>query len=156
MIKKNVRRVSLSSYNLFITIISQRKQLMESCWHEDPVHRPTLRECKASLEIVEPQRGELMDHLVTMLEKYSSNLEDIVVKRTKQLTKEKQKTEDLVSRLLPKSVAEDLKQGKRFEPENFDHVTIYFRYVVRITRARADLDIKIDVWQSFKFLNKVF
>ena len=72
------------------------------------------------------------------------------------MTKEKQKTEDLVSRLLPKSVAEDLKQGKRVEPENFDHVTIYFRYVVRITRARADLDIKIDVWQSFKFLNKVF
>ena len=100
---------------------------MENCWDEDPVHRPTLRECKTGLEVVEPQRGELMDHLVTMLEKYSSNLEEIVVKRTKQLTKEKQKTEDLVSRLLPKSVAEDLKQGKRVEPENFDHVTVYFR-----------------------------
>ena len=23
-------------------------------------------------------------------------------------------------------------------------------------RARADLDIKIDIWQSFKFLNKAF
>jgi len=100
---------------------------METCWHEDPVHRPTLRECKTALETMEPQRGELMDHLVNMLEKYSSNLEDIVSKRTKQLTKEKQKTEDLVSRLLPKSVADDLKQGKRVEPENFDDVTIYFR-----------------------------
>jgi len=120
------------------------KKLMESCWHEDPVHRPTLRECKASLEIVEPQRGELMDHLVTMLEKYSSNLEDIVVKRTKQLTKEKQKTEDLVSRLLPKSVAEDLKQGKRVEPENFDHVTIYFSDIVGFTNiARASTPLEV-------------
>lgn len=71
---------------------------MESCWHEDPVRRPTISECKSALEVIDPQRGELMDHLVTMLEKYSSNLEDIVAKRTKQLTKEKQKTEDLVSR----------------------------------------------------------
>ena len=71
---------------------------MESCWHEDLTHRPSLKECESELERIDPQKGELMDHLVTMLEKYSSNLEDIVAKRTKQLTREKQKTDDLVSR----------------------------------------------------------
>lgn len=71
---------------------------MENCWNDDPVHRPSTKEVQETLERIEPQRGELMDHLVSMLEKYSSNLEDVVAKRTKQLAKEKQKTEDLVSR----------------------------------------------------------
>ena len=73
-------------------------QLMEACWHEDPTLRPSLKECINQIDRIEPQKGELMDHLVTMLEKYSSNLEIMVNKRTKQLAAEKQKTEDLVSR----------------------------------------------------------
>ncbi|XP_057301021.1 uncharacterized protein LOC130635645 isoform X2 [Hydractinia symbiolongicarpus] len=131
------------------------KKLMESSWHEDPVHRPTLHEIKKELERIEPQRGELMDHLVTMLEKYSGNLEDIVAKRTKQLQKEKQKTEDLVSRLLPKSVAEELKQGRRVAPENFESVTIYFSDIVGFTSiAKASTPLQVvallnDMYTSF-------
>ncbi|XP_002168100.2 uncharacterized protein LOC100197876 isoform X1 [Hydra vulgaris] len=109
------------------------KKLMEACWHEDPTLRPSIKECIVQVDRIDPQKGELMDNLVTMLEKYSNNLENIVTKRTKQLAIEKQKTEDLVSRLLPKSVAEDLKQGKRVEPETFDFVTIYFSDIVGFT-----------------------
>jgi len=131
------------------------KKLMENCWHDDPVHRPTLREIQNNLEAIEPQRGELMDMLVTMLEKYSSNLEDIVAKRTKQLSKEKQKTEDLVSRLLPKSVADELKQGRRVAPEHFDFVTIYFSDIVGFTAiAKASTPLEViallnDMYTSF-------
>ena len=68
-----------------------------------------------------------------MLEMYSNNLKNVVQKRTKQLQKETQRTEDLVSRLLPKSVAESLKQGIAVEPENFDHCSIYFSDIVGFT-----------------------
>jgi len=131
------------------------KKVIESAWHEDPVHRPTIIQLRNLLEQLDPQRGELMDHLVNMLEKYSSNLEDIVTKRTKQLQKEKQKTEDLVSRLLPKSVAEDLKQGKRVEPISYDYVTIYFSDIVGFTQiAKASTPLEVvallnDMYTSF-------
>ena len=43
-----------------------------------------------------------MDNMVSMLEKYASNLEDIVTDRTKQLTEEKKKTDMLLYQMLPK------------------------------------------------------
>jgi len=109
------------------------KKLMESCWHQDATQRPTFNQCKTDIDRMDPTQSEIMDRLVKMLEKYSTNLEDVVTKRTKQLAREKQKTEDLVSRLLPKSVAEDLKQGKRVEPEDFEAVTIFFSDIVGFT-----------------------
>ena len=48
--------------------------------------------------------------MVEMLEKYSNNLEDLVTERTRQLYEEKQKTEDLLHRMLPPSVATKLTQ----------------------------------------------
>lgn len=65
--------------------------------------------------------------LILQLEKYSSNLEAIVSDRTRELVAEKARTEELISQMLPKKVAEDLKHGKTVEPEAFECVTIYFR-----------------------------
>ena len=48
--------------------------------------------------------------MVEMLEKYSNNLEDLVTERTRQLCEEKQKSEDLLHRMLPPSVARRLAQ----------------------------------------------
>lgn len=42
-----------------------------------------------------------MDNMVSMLEKYASNLEDIVADRTVQLMEEKKKTEMLLNQMLP-------------------------------------------------------
>ncbi len=54
--------------------------------------------------------------MVEMLEKYSNNLEDLVFERTRQLCEEKQKTEDLIHRMLPPTVARKLTQGFAVEP----------------------------------------
>jgi len=120
------------------------KQMMESCWNDDPSSRPTLKEISSDIDRMDPVKGELMDRIVKMLEKYSSNLEDIVSKRTKQLAREKQKTEDLVGRLLPKSVADELKQGKKVEPEHFDFVTVFFSDIVGFTSiAKASTPLQV-------------
>ena len=42
-----------------------------------------------------------MDNMLRMMEKYATNLEDIVEQRTKQLTEEKKKTDLLLYRMLP-------------------------------------------------------
>jgi len=40
--------------------------------------------------------------MLAIMEKYADNLEDIVAERTKQLMKEKKKTEALLLRMLPR------------------------------------------------------
>ena len=48
--------------------------------------------------------------MLAMMEKYANNLETLVDERTHLLIEEKQKTEDLLHLMLPKPVAEQLKQ----------------------------------------------
>ena len=67
-----------------------------------------------------------MDNMIAMMEKYSNQLEEIVAERTQQLEEERKKTEELLLKMLPKSVANDLKLGKTVDPESFDTVTMYF------------------------------
>ncbi len=45
---------------------------------------------------------DIMDNMVSMLEKYAMNLEEIVVDRTKQLIEEKKKTDQLLYQMLPR------------------------------------------------------
>ena len=46
----------------------------------------------------------LVDSMVQKLEKYANNLETIVAERTKELVAEKEKTDQLLHKMLPKSV----------------------------------------------------
>ena len=42
-----------------------------------------------------------MDNIMAMMEKYAANLEEIVEERTQQVVEEKQKTDRLLSKMLP-------------------------------------------------------
>ena len=72
------------------------------------------------------RKANVMDNMIAMMEKYSNQLEEIVAERTTQLEEERKKTEELLLKMLPRSVAEDLKIGKTVDPESFDCVTMYF------------------------------
>ncbi|KAM9853487.1 retinal guanylyl cyclase 2 [Aulostomus maculatus] len=109
-------------------------QLMKQCWSELPDRRPTFEEIFDRFKIINKgKKTNIIDSMLRMLEQYSSNLEDLIRERTEELEVEKQRTEKLLSEMLPPSVAEALKTGATVEPEYFDQVTIYFSDIVGFT-----------------------
>lgn len=69
----------------------------------------------------------IMDQMMEMMEKYANNLEEIVDERTRLLCEEKKKTEDLLNRMLPQTVAENLTKGHGVEPVSYDKVCSFFK-----------------------------
>ncbi|KAM7413469.1 hypothetical protein PAMA_020725 [Pampus argenteus] len=109
-------------------------QLMKQCWSEQPDRRPDFDEIFDRFKIINKgKKTNIIDSMLRMLEQYSSNLEDLIRERTEELEVEKQRTEKLLSEMLPPSVAEALKTGATVEPEYFDQVTIYFSDIVGFT-----------------------
>ncbi|XP_061137663.1 retinal guanylyl cyclase 2 [Syngnathus typhle] len=109
-------------------------QLMKQCWSELPDRRPNFDEIFDRFKIINKgKKTNIIDSMLRMLEQYSSNLEDLIRERTEELEVEKQRTEKLLSEMLPPSVAEALKTGATVEPEYFDQVTIYFSDIVGFT-----------------------
>ena len=107
------------------------ENLMKQCWDEDPANRPNLQTISKKLsEMTKHKHGNVVDNLLERLEKYSSNLEQIVDEKIDELRQEKHKTEILLQQMLPVMVADRLKAGMTVEPELFECVTIYFSDIV--------------------------
>ncbi|XP_043913219.1 retinal guanylyl cyclase 2 [Protopterus annectens] len=113
-------------------------QLMKQCWNEVEERRPSFDEIFDQFKnINKGKKTNIIDSMLRMLEQYSSNLEDLIRERTEELEIEKQKTEKLLTQMLPLSVAEALKTGCTVEPESFDQVTLYFSDIVGFTSISA-------------------
>ncbi|XP_023312344.1 guanylate cyclase 32E [Anoplophora glabripennis] len=111
---------------------------MKACWQEEAEQRPDIRYVRVRLK--EMQAGlkpNIFDNMLAIMEKYAYNLEGLVQERTNQLTEEKKKTDALLHRMLPKSVADSLKKGEKVEAESFECVTIYFSDIVGFTELSA-------------------
>ncbi|XP_059210363.1 retinal guanylyl cyclase 2 [Centropristis striata] len=114
-------------------------QLMKQCWNEQPDKRPGFDEIFDQFKnINKGRKTNIIDSMLRMLEQYSSNLEELIRERTEELEIEKQKTEKLLTQMLPPSVAEALKVGGAVEPEHFDSVTLYFSDIVGFTTISAN------------------
>ncbi|KAF8786944.1 Guanylate cyclase 32E like protein [Argiope bruennichi] len=114
------------------------KNCMEECWREDPEDRPDFRLIKVKLRILySGLHSNIFDNMISIMEKYAYNLEAVVRDRTRKLQEEKKKTENLLLRMLPKPVAEQLLRGEKVEAESFDSVTIYFSDIVGFTSLSA-------------------
>ncbi|KAK2719221.1 hypothetical protein QYM36_004895, partial [Artemia franciscana] len=111
---------------------------MRQSWAEQPESRPEINEIFETFKrLGHGKKVNIVDTMFEMLEKYSNNLEDLVRDRTDQLEQERKKTEQLLNRMLPSSVAEKLKLGLQVEPEWYEDVTIYFSDIVGFTTISA-------------------
>lgn len=125
---------------------------IKECWDENPEVRPDFPLIRYVLKILiyyshcycltkfnlfncgraklKKMRGgkskNIMDQMMEMMEKYADNLEDIVNERTRLLCEEKKKTEDLLHRMLPQTVAENLTKGHGVEPVSYNSVNNNF------------------------------
>ncbi|XP_026725364.1 guanylate cyclase 32E-like isoform X2 [Trichoplusia ni] len=112
--------------------------VLNACWSERSDRRPDLRLVRLRLKDMHAgMKTNIFDNMLAMMEKYASNLEAIVAARTEQLLQEKRRTDDLLNRMLPRTVAEALKRGERVQAESFDCVTIYFSDIVGFTKMAA-------------------
>ncbi|XP_065715204.2 retinal guanylyl cyclase 1 [Patagioenas fasciata] len=112
--------------------------LMKQCWSEQPERRPTIDQIFDQFKAINKGRKtNIIDSMLRMLEQYSSNLEDLIRERTEELEIEKQKTDRLLTQMLPPSVAQALKMGTPVEPEYFEEVTLYFSDIVGFTTISA-------------------
>ncbi|XP_071122503.1 atrial natriuretic peptide receptor 1-like [Mytilus edulis] len=112
--------------------------VIDELWNDDPLHRPSASRAYKVLHRINPSKNlTMIDNMIAILEKYANHLEDLVAERTSELDAEKKKTENLLYRMLPRSVAEDLKAGKQVKAEQFDEATIYFSDIVGFTTICA-------------------
>lgn len=127
--------------NHFIPELEELRDLMKNCWEEDPDNRPDFIEIKRRIHrtvVTKGMKTNIFDSMIYMMENYADNLEDLVAERTGQLIEAKRETEELLYKILPRSVAEQLKKGKSVEAENFDEVSIYFSDIVGFTQLCSE------------------
>uniref|UniRef100_K1QL89 Guanylate cyclase n=1 Tax=Magallana gigas TaxID=29159 RepID=K1QL89_MAGGI len=113
--------------------------LMRMCWEEIPMFRPNFTTIVSVLKQANNGRKpNLIDQMMHMMEKYADHLEELVGERTRQLEEEQKKTDELLHRMLPPSIANDLKYGKPIHPESFDCVSIFFSDIVQFTKLASE------------------
>ncbi|XP_021373989.1 atrial natriuretic peptide receptor 1-like [Mizuhopecten yessoensis] len=113
--------------------------LMRICWEETPMLRPNFDTIASTLKkCTKGKNTNLVDQMIHMMEKYSEHLEEVVEERTVQLEEEQRKTEELLSRMLPRSITNDLKIGRMVEPETYEEVTVFFSDIVGFTALSSD------------------
>uniref|UniRef100_A0AAN0LJ60 Multifunctional fusion protein n=3 Tax=Arthropoda TaxID=6656 RepID=A0AAN0LJ60_9ACAR len=111
---------------------------IQLCWNEKPETRPDIKQINNMLaQLQSGLKSNIFDNMIAIMEKHANNLEILVENRTKELLEEKKKTENLLFRMLPKPVAEQLKKGQNVKAEQFDCVTIYFSDIVGFTELAA-------------------
>ncbi|CAH3045236.1 unnamed protein product [Porites lobata] len=119
--------------------------LMKICWDESPERRPTFSGILKILKKINNGKTiSVIDNMLLMMEKYTNNLESLVNERTKQLQCEKTKTDELLHKMLPRSIAEQLKAGLEVKAEQYDNVTIFYSDIdefSNITSASSPIQV---------------
>lgn len=131
---------SKSTFNSLETVASDEApieliELMNECWQESPVARPEIGVVKSKLKKITKgiSSKNFFDNLLSRMEQYANNLEQLVEQKTNALIEEKQKADQILYQLLPKTVADQLKVGIETKPEAFQSVTVFFSDIVGFT-----------------------
>ncbi|XP_053286495.1 atrial natriuretic peptide receptor 2 isoform X1 [Pleuronectes platessa] len=127
-------------------------ELIKRCWSQNITLRPTFEQVRKMLDKMNPHKVSPVDMMMNLMEKYSKHLEAIVAERTQDLLQEKQRTDQLLYSMLPKPVADDLRQGRTAEAQTFSNATVYFSDIVGFTQLSGSST----PYQVVDFLNQLY
>uniref|UniRef100_A0A3P8XIM0 Guanylate cyclase n=1 Tax=Esox lucius TaxID=8010 RepID=A0A3P8XIM0_ESOLU len=127
-------------------------ELIRRCRSHIPAHRPTFEQIRKFVYRINPNKVSPVDMMMNLMEKYSKHLEVLVAERTQDLMHEKQKTDRLLYSMLPKQVADDLRQGKPLQAQSYVSATVFFSDIVGFTQ----LSSTSTPYQVVDFLNKLY
>uniref|UniRef100_A0A8C1TM95 Guanylate cyclase n=1 Tax=Cyprinus carpio TaxID=7962 RepID=A0A8C1TM95_CYPCA len=121
--------------------VEELEGIIVSCWTEKPAERPDFSSLRTAIKKLCPNGGSenILDNLLSRMEQYACNLEEIVSERTAELQEEKKRAEGLLTQMLPRCVAAQLIAGKTVKAETYDCVTIYFSDIEGFTAMSASL-----------------
>ncbi|TRZ04018.1 hypothetical protein DNTS_031185 [Danionella cerebrum] len=131
---------------------SEYAELIRRCRTHNPTHRPTFEQIRKFVHKINPHKVSPVDMMMELMEKYSKHLEVLVGERTQDLMLEKQKTDRLLYSMLPKQVADDLRQGKPLQAQSYISATVFFSDIVGFTQ----LSSTSTPYQVVDFLNKLY
>ncbi|XP_055329460.1 atrial natriuretic peptide receptor 1-like [Paramacrobiotus metropolitanus] len=117
------------------------KALIEECWRQTPIERPTIDEVVAILtsSLQGSCERSYVDNLIWRLQTLAADLENEVNQRTQNLQAEKERSENLLRGILPRSVANCLLRGETVLPESFESATVAFTGIWEFAALTAHL-----------------
>ena len=62
------------------------------------------------------------------------------IEKIKEMVRDKQNTEKLISRMLPRDIYKKLSSGSSVKPQPYENVTIYFSDIVGFTDLASEMD----------------
>ncbi|CAJ0610143.1 unnamed protein product [Cylicocyclus nassatus] len=108
------------------------RALIQKCW-EGANTRPDVTQARKITDATLKMSGSLVDQMIKNMEEYTNGLEELVKRRTGLLEEAQKKSDELLSELLPKSVAEELKVGRRVDAKNYKSASILYSDIVGFT-----------------------
>uniref|UniRef100_A0A1I7X6I5 guanylate cyclase n=1 Tax=Heterorhabditis bacteriophora TaxID=37862 RepID=A0A1I7X6I5_HETBA len=102
-------------------------KLMRECFNSTPENRPKLKTISQTVsKAFASTKGNLVDQMIRMNEKYAQNLEQIVAERNSMLQEAQEQTDRLLNEMLPVSIASILKAGGTIPPRSYESATVLF------------------------------
>ncbi|KHN86746.1 Guanylate cyclase 32E [Toxocara canis] len=93
--------------------------LITDCWHGTAEMCPSVRRITLNVETHFKIKGSLVDQKTRTIEQYANNIEKLIAERTGMLEEANVRADRLLSQLLPKCTANELKNGRPVPPKTF-------------------------------------